>query len=46
MLKKSQNIYKTYRKCAGLTQELAAERIFVSVETIRAYESGRRIPPQ
>lgn len=46
MLKLSQNIYKTSRICTGLTQEAAAERIGVSVETIRAYESGRRIPPQ
>lgn len=39
------NIYKTVRLRTGLTQESAAERIGVSVESIRAYESGRRIPP-
>lgn len=40
-----QNIYKTGRLCTSLTQEAAAERIGVSVETLRAYETGRRIPP-
>ncbi len=41
-----QNIYKTGRLCTSLTQESAAERIGVSVESLRAYESGRRIPPR
>lgn len=40
-----QNIYKTGRLCTGLTQEAAAERIGVSVESLRAYETGRRVPP-
>lgn len=39
------NKYKTVRLCTRLTQESAAERIGVSVESIRAYETGRRIPP-
>lgn len=39
------NIYKTARKAAGLTQEAAAERLDISVESIRAYETGQRIPP-
>lgn len=39
------NIYKTSRKAAGLTQESAAERLGISVESLRAYESGQRIPP-
>ena len=38
------NIYKTARKAAGLTQEAAAERLAVSVESVRAYETGGRIP--
>ena len=46
MSEMSQNIYKTGRICTSLTQEAAAERIGVSVETIRAYEAGRRIPPR
>ena len=39
------NIYKTARRSAGLTQEAAAERLDLSVESIRAYETGSRIPP-
>lgn len=39
------NIYKTCRKAAGLTQEAAAERLGISVESLRAYEGGQRIPP-
>ena len=39
------NIYKTSRKAAGLTQEAAAERLGISVESLRAYEGGQRIPP-
>lgn len=38
------NIYKASRKVAGLTQEAAAERLSISVESIRAYETGQRIP--
>lgn len=39
------NIYKTCRKAAGFTQEAAAERLGISVESLRAYESDQRIPP-
>ena len=39
------NIYQTARESSGLTQEKAAERIGVSTESIRIYESGKRIPP-
>ena len=39
------NIYKTCRRAAGLTQESAAERLGISVESLRAYEGGQRIPP-
>lgn len=38
------NIYKTARVSAGLTQERAAELLSLSVESLRAYETGRRIP--
>ncbi|OUQ16013.1 hypothetical protein B5E80_19125 [Flavonifractor sp. An135] len=38
------NIYKICRKSAGFTQEAAAERLGISVESIRAYETGQRIP--
>lgn len=39
------NIYKTARKAAGFTQEAAAERLGISVESVRAYETGQRVPP-
>lgn len=38
------NIYQTARKAAGLTQEAAAERLALSVESLRAYETGQRVP--
>ena len=41
----SRNIYQTARRAAGLTQEAAAERLGISVESIRAYETGLRMPP-
>lgn len=41
----SRNIYQRSREAAGYTQERAAELIGVSVESIRAYEGDRRIPP-
>lgn len=39
------NIYRTSRRAAGLTQEAAAERLGISIESIRAYENGYRFPP-
>ena len=39
------NIYRTARNAAGLTQEKAAELIGVSDSSIKAYETGQRIPP-
>ncbi|MVB11055.1 Helix-turn-helix domain protein [Caprobacter fermentans] len=39
------NIYQIARESAGITQEKAAELVDVSVESLRAYESGRRYPP-
>lgn len=45
MYSESRNIYQRAREAAGLTQERAAELIDVSVESIRAYEGDRRIPP-
>ena len=44
MPKDSENIYQTARRAAGLTQEAAAERLAVSVTSMRAYETGQRIP--
>ena len=45
MPEECRNIYKTSRKAAGLTQESAAERLGISVESLRAYEGGQRILP-
>lgn len=39
------NIYKAAREARGLTQEAAAERMGISDSSIRAYETGQRIPP-
>lgn len=44
MPKGSENIYQTARRAASLTQEAAAERLAVSVTSMRAYETGQRIP--
>lgn len=45
MSAQNRNIYQAARKSAGLTQEAAAERLDISVESIRAYETNQRIPP-
>ena len=45
MPEESRNIYKICRRAAGFTQEAAAERLGISVESMRAYETGQRIPP-
>ena len=44
MPEENRNIYKICRKAAGFTQEAAAERLGISVESLRAYENGHRIP--
>lgn len=38
------NIYKNARSAAGYTQERAAEMLGISVESLRAYETGGRVP--
>lgn len=40
------NIYQTSREAAEFTQERAAELLYTSVESLRAYEGGRRFPPE
>jgi len=45
MPEETRNIYKSARRSAGLTQESAAERLGISVESVRAYETNQRIPP-
>lgn len=39
------NIYQKARKAALLTQEQAAEQLDISVESVKAYELGGRLPP-
>ena len=39
------NIYRRARKAAGLTQERWAEILGISVDSVKAYETGRTIPP-
>lgn len=45
MRPEDRNIYKNARRAAGFTQESAAEQLGISVESVRAYETGQRIPP-
>lgn len=45
MCKEYRNIYQICRESKGITQEKAAELLNVSVESIRAYEGDKRIPP-
>ena len=45
MRQDKRNIYKIAREARGLTQEAAAEKLGISDSSIRAYESGQRIPP-
>ena len=40
-----ENIYKTARRAAGLTQEQAAEQLYISVRSLAEYEAGRTTPP-
>lgn len=44
-MQECRNIYQTARESTGYTQEKAAELIGVSVESLRSYERGRRVPP-
>lgn len=39
------NIYQIARESSGLTQEKASEFMDISVDSLRAYEGGKRIPP-
>ena len=45
MKRACENIYKTARRVAGLTQEQAADRLFISVRSLAEYEAGRTTPP-
>lgn len=39
------NIYQIARESTGMTQNKASELIDISVESLRLYESGKRVPP-
>lgn len=43
-MKPSRNIYQTARERAGMTQESASDRLYISTESLRMYETGRRRP--
>lgn len=45
MLKEYPNCYQRARKSTFLTQEDAAERLAISPESLKAYEGGKRVPP-
>ncbi|WP_394903983.1 helix-turn-helix domain-containing protein [Clostridioides difficile] len=45
MLHEYQNIYQISRENTNLTQEKASELLDISVESLRAYENDKRIPP-
>lgn len=45
MQRKYGNIYKNARKAAGMTQEQAAELLYISVRSLAEYEAGRTTPP-
>ena len=45
MERKYPNLYQRARLSTGLTQERAAERLGVSVESLKQYEGDRRVPP-
>lgn len=44
-MREYKNVYQTARELKGLTQEAAAERLDISVESLGAYEQDRRRPP-
>jgi transcriptional regulator with XRE-family HTH domain len=45
MQKEKNNRYQVCRLTTGYSQEVAAEKLGISVESIRAYENGYRLPP-
>lgn len=45
MVQEYRNIYQIARESKGLTQEKASELMDISVDSLRAYEGGRRVPP-
>ncbi|AIY79456.1 helix-turn-helix family protein [Clostridium botulinum 202F] len=45
MVQEYRNIYQIARESTGLTQERACELLDISVDSVRAYEGGKRVPP-
>ena len=45
MAQNHRNIYQIARENKGFTQEKSAELMDISVDSLRAYEGGKRIPP-
>ncbi|NFT07917.1 helix-turn-helix domain-containing protein [Clostridium botulinum] len=45
MMEEYRNIYQIARESTGLTQERACELLDISVDSVRAYEGGKRVPP-
>jgi transcriptional regulator with XRE-family HTH domain len=45
MVQEYRNIYQIARESTGLTQEKSSELLDISVDSLRAYEGGKRIPP-
>ncbi|MBQ7778358.1 MAG: helix-turn-helix domain-containing protein [Oscillibacter sp.] len=45
MSEKYLNCYQRARKNTQLSQERAAEKLYLSVESLKAYETGLRVPP-
>ncbi len=46
MAQEYRNIYQSAREGTGLTQEKSSELLDISVDSLRAYEGGKRIPPE
>ncbi|OOM75479.1 helix-turn-helix transcriptional regulator [Clostridium sp. BL-8] len=46
MVQVYRNIYQLAREGTGLTQEKSSEILDISVDSLRAYEGGKRIPPE
>jgi len=44
-MQQNRNIYQVARESAGYTQEKASEIMGISVESLRSYESNKRVPP-
>lgn len=46
MAQEYKNIYQLAREGTGLTQEKSSEILDISVDSLRAYEGGKRTPPE